>query len=74
MWSLWWGLSFSDFFFQSNVLAFVRKHLDTEFAALKSKSIEELGLGFKEVISVSSTDKVWRSFILMDSKVGSSLL
>jgi len=57
---------------QSDVISFLAHHLD-DLPTLKSKTISELDLGFKEVITVSSKEKVWKSFIQMDAKGVSGL-
>jgi len=57
-----WVLSLTD------IIDFIYKHMDDHFSKIASQTIGELNLGFKEVITVSAEEKVWKSYMLMNSK------
>jgi len=57
---------------QSDIISFLANHSDS-FSSLKKSNIGELNLGFKEVVTVTIHEKVWKSFIEMDSKGVSGL-
>jgi len=52
---------------QTDLISFIHQHLD-KISQLKSKTVEELNLGFKEVISVTVKEQVWKALIMMNSK------
>jgi len=51
---------------QSDIVQFLHQHNRT--AEFESKSLHQLGIGLKEVITVSQEEKVWKAFVLMDNK------
>jgi len=59
---------------QTDLISLLYKHLNSSgLSKLASQTIEEINLGFKEVISVSLHEKVWKSFIFMNSKALSGI-
>jgi len=52
---------------QSDLIRFIHNNLG-QFSDLSSSSLQSLGIAFKEVISVPVSEKVWKSFVLMNKK------
>jgi len=50
---------------QTDIVEFFQQRALPE---LRKKTLHELGIGFKEVVTVPSSEKVWKAFILMNSK------
>jgi len=57
---------------QSDIITFFANHLDS-FPLLTSTTIEQLNLGFKDVVTIPTKNKVWKSFIEMNDKKVSGL-
>lgn len=53
---------------QTNVVQYIHKNI-AKFKQIRSKTVDQLKMGTKDVVCVKEDDQTFKAFLLMDSKV-----